>query len=394
MIFTDAKIRSLELKKNRYEVWEDGRSGFGMRVSPVGTKSWLYMFWFEGEKFRMTLGRYPKMTLSKAHIAYEKAKEVKESGINPSKLQRSKNKEERDAATIQSICDDYLSTVDGVRKTAPEMRRVINKEILPIWRKRKVKSISKADITSLLNGIKNRGAPIQANRVQALLHRMFNWAISEGHIEYNPCSGIEKRGVEVQRDRVLSDDEIKKFWHNIDKCSMAEEIKLALKFQLITVQRKGEIVLAKKEEIDLENKVWTIPASNSKNGLAHRVPLSNLAMDIIEGAITLHPNSIWLLASPAFVMKDEPIRARSIDHAIRKNLNVLELINVKPHDLRRTGASNIASLGIPRFTLSRVLNHKDSGPTAVYDRHSYDTEKKVALDTWAEKLNSIVNSDV
>ena len=117
-------------------------------------------------------------------------------------------------------------------------------------------------------------------------------------------------------------------------------------------------------------------------------------MDIIEGAITLHPNSIWLLASPAFVMKDEPIRARSIDHAIRKNLNVLELINVKPHDLRRTGASNIASLGIPRFTLSRVLNHKDSGPTAVYDRHSYDTEKKVALDTWAEKLNSIVNSDV
>ncbi len=192
---------------------------------------------------------------------------------------------------------------------------------------------------------------------------------------------------ENQRDRVLSAEEIRTLWKGLDTAPMSEGVKLVLKLQLATAQRKGEIVGAALAEFDLEDNVWTIPAERSKNGQAHRVPLSPLALSLIAETRKHAGDSPWLFPSP----RDRgPITPPAVNRAVYKSLPAIDVADLTPHDLRRTAASFMTSLGISRLTVSKILNHVETGVTAVYDRHSYDAEKRHALDTWAAHLESIV----
>lgn len=341
----------------------------------------------------MTLGQYPAMKLTDAHSAHSDAEKMKERGEDPGKAKVEANQEQRDADTVKDLTTAYLNAIQDKKKTAYEDKRVIEKDILPGWGRRKAKDIIKRDVIALLDTIVARGAPIQANRTLAVIRRMFNWAISRDIVIFSPCKGIEAPGMERQRDRVLSSEEIKALWENLPKCKIAEEIQLAIKFQLVTIQRKGEIVQAERSEIDLEDKIWTIPSHKAKNGLAHRVPLSDMAVAIIQEAMSLREESEWVFTSSFFVKRDCSIKARSVDHAIKNNLVNLELENVRPHDLRRTGASCMTSIGIPRLTVSKILNHAERDVTAVYDRHSYDAEKKAALYAWGRRLREIITGE-
>lgn len=394
MAFTDRQIQRMKPKEKRYEVMDAGRRGFGIRVTPAGVKTWFYLYKTNetaGKKRRrLNLGHYPEMTLSQARAAYEAVKQKKERGIDPAQEADNNRIMEDQADTIKSLADRYLKSIEGKRKSYYQIKRAIDKDILPLWRNKKAKDISKRAVNELLDTIYERGSPIQANRTLALVRRLFNWAISRDIVIYNPCQGIEAPSKEKQRDRVLSSSEIKVLWDKLQYCNIAKQIELVMKLQLVTLQRKGECVEAERTEIDLESKVWTIPAHKSKNGLAHRVPLSNIAVDVIHEALSLKDKSKWLFPSPAFVVQDRAMGAASVNHALRDNLELLGIKNITPHDLRRTGASFMTSMGIPRFTVSKILNHTDKDVTAVYDRHSYDAEKKQALDLWATKLKEII----
>ena len=137
---------------------------------------------------------------------------------------------------------------------------------------------------------------------------------------------------------------------------------------------------------DIDSVWWTIPPDFTKNGLAHRVPLSEPAVEILEELRVTARKSEWVLPSPT---GNGPLRSvwRAMN-SIRKNTGV-EFV---PHDLRRTGASRMTgNLGITRLVVSKVLNHVETGITATYDRHSYDREKRQALDTWGARLLEILS---
>lgn len=146
-------------------------------------------------------------------------------------------------------------------------------------------------------------------------------------------------------------------------------------------------------EFDLESGWWVIPAEKSKNKLTHRVPLSPLAKEILKTAKEQAEDSQWVFPSP----RDggsKRIADTAIDRAVRNNRQVFGIDSFTPHDLRRTAASLMTSMGISRLVVSKILNHAEQGVTAVYDRHSYDSEKKTALEAWGRKLESIVSGTV
>jgi integrase len=220
-------------------------------------------------------------------------------------------------------------------------------------------------------------------------------------VSANPCAGVKAPGQEVRRDRVLIVDEIASLWRALDNPELAisKPIRLALKLQLATGQRKGEVVAAEWSEFDFGEKVWTIPAERAKNKLAHRVPLSPLAISILDEikaanvarqeVVTSDGVPRWLFPSPR---TGRPITGPAIDHAMRGNRETLGTGDATPHDLRRTAASHMTSIGISRLVVSKILNHAEPGVTAVYDRHSYDAEKRAALDVWAARLEEIVSA--
>ena len=237
----------------------------------------------------------------------------------------------------------------------------------------------------LLDSIADRGALIQANRTLACIRKMFNFAIARDILEFSPCYMVKSVISEKdrKRERVLSEQEIYKFWHNISKANMSEGVKIILKLQLVTFQRKGEIVNMEWKEVDLEKGWWIIPKTKAKNKLSHRVPLSNLAIDLLNWAKRISNDSKYVFPSPT---TNESISDDAISKALNRNREMFDIDHWTPHDLRRTASSMMASLGVARLTIKKILNHVENDVTAIYDRHSYDNEKKDALILWSQKL--------
>ncbi len=406
MRFTDRSIAALKPKAERYEVWEDGRTGLGCRVSPKGRKSWVYMYRFNGKARRMGLGTYPAIGLAKVRVMHAGAKEILAKGADPGAHQTERKRAERSAETVFDLADEYLEKWARPRKrSAAEDERMLNKDVLPAWGMRKAKDIRRRDVILLLDGIVDRGAPIAANRTLGVVRRMFNFAIARDLLDATPVAMVKAPAKENQRDRVLSADEIRTLWNGLEDAAMSPAIKLVLKLQLVTAQRKGEIIGAALSEFDFEDKAWTIPAERAKNGIAHKVPLSPPAVALIEEARGLAGNSPWLFASPR---GDGHIDPKAVNHALWRaclppekrpkaarysRSPAIGLTNIVPHDLRRTAASGMTALGINRLVVSKILNHVEKSVTAIYDRHGYDAEKRHALEAWAAHLEEILSSE-
>lgn len=389
--FTDKSIEALRPKGVRYEVWEGG--GFGMRVSPGGTKSWIWVYHFEGRPRRMTLGAYPAMGLADAHLKLAQARKLLKAGVDPGDREVQRRRSDREAQTVADLVDTYLEKwARPHKRSADEDERILRKDVIPVWGRRKAHDIARKDVIALLDKIVDRGSPIAANRSLAVVRRMFGWAMSRDIIPSNPCAAVKAPGKETRRDRVLSVDEVAALWRSLGtpEFPISQPIRLALKLQLVTAQRKGEVINAEWSEFDLSEGVWTIGAKKAKNGMPHRVPLSPLALAILDEVRATAPTGRepkWLFQSPR---RDGPITGPAVDHAMRDSRGALGIADATPHDLRRTAASHMTSIGISRLVVSKILNHAEPGITAVYDRHSYDFEKRAALDAWGGRLEEII----
>jgi integrase len=388
MKFTDRQIKSLKPQNVRYEVWEDNGKGFGVRVSPAGRKSFIYMYRFRGNSRRMTLGVYPEISLADAHASHAKARQLLDKGKDPGTVEQDKKEESQRSPSIRRLAEEYIDKYAKPRKRSwKEDERILHKDVVPRWGKRKARDLTRRDIIILLDEIVERGASIQANRTLAVIRKMYSFAMGRGILDSSPCVAIPAPSKENRRDRVLSEGEVKTFWKRLDTSKMEKATALALKLQLITAQRKGEVAGGEWKDFDLKKGWWTIPAEKSKNGFPHRVPLSSLALKILNELKIMTGNSQWLFPSPR---EGQHIAETSVDHAVRINADHFTIDHFTPHDLRRTAASMMTASGIQRLTVSKILNHVESGVTAVYDRHGYDKEKRQALETWERKLKTIL----
>jgi len=193
--------------------------------------------------------------------------------------------------------------------------------------------------------------------------------------------GLSKPGVETQRDRVLSEDEIRAVWSACD----AEPgiIADAFRLMLVTAQRRGEVLSMRWQDVD--RAWWTIPAEIAKNGRSHRVPLSPQALAILERRRE-SANGLWVFPSPTTEHAIE--NPQKAAERLRERSNVPDL---RLHDFRRTAASLMTGMGTSRLTVKKILNHAERDVTAIYDRHSYDPEKRSALEAWGRRLGAIVS---
>ena len=294
-------------------------------------------------------------------------------------------REARLAPTFEDLANLYLEKHARVKKRSwKQDRRVIYNELFPAWRAMRTTEIRRRDIRTLIERVAERPAPVMANRIQALIHKMFNFGIAHEIVEFNPCAQLEHPARERPRDRVLTDAEIRQFWSVLD--GEPPHIAAAFRMRLITAQRGGEVHGMRWEHVDLTGRWWTIPGSVAKNGLAHRVPLSDLALEVL---FALRDQQTAKTAVSPYVL---PAAARD-PRRRRPTLARLGLSDFRGHDLRRTAASRMASAGCSRLVIGKVLNHAEPGVTAVYDRHTYDAEKRQALQSWARSLRTLLDAD-
>lgn len=388
MALSDLEIKKKAPKKDRFEV-SDGK-GLSIRVMPTGTKTWVFRYMIDGTPRRMTLGTYPTISLSEARELHAKAMQEVERGIDPGHKQQEAKASRKAAPTVADLLEEFWDMELKLKTSGKEQKRLVEKDALPAWGTRKVTAITRRDAVLLVDTVRNR-AQITANRLQGALVRMFNFAAERGILEHSPLSGMRKKS-EQARQRVLIDEEIKLLWAALALDNKAVDIyrvsKLALKMILLTGQRPGEVCGMTWDEIDQEG-FWNIPAERRKGKVSQRVPLTDMAVEIIEQARTYSGESRFVFAS-SFI-DNSPMTTRALSEAILRHWQEIGFKEkFTPHDLRRTLRTRLAEIGIDDVVAERVLGHKLQGIMAVYNRHGYDTEKRQALDQWAKKLRQIV----
>jgi integrase len=329
---------------------------------------------------RYTIGTTDKWTLADARDEAREALRGAARGNDPALNKQA----ERTADTFSELGEVYLEKHATNKRSGREDKRILNKYLLPKLRHMRAKDVTRAQIRSILEEIA-KDAPIMANRVLASVRKMYNWAIGHDLVDQNPCFKLPAPSKERRRDRVLSVDELKKVWKALET-ENSDAIADAFKLRLLTAQRGGEVLGMRWDEVDVDERWWTIPSERSKNKLPHRVWLSDPVVRILERRKKEAKTSLWVFPGRR---EGKPIQeTKRVLESLRQASGVK---NWRGHDLRRTAASSMAAMGIPRFIVGRVLNHAEPGVTAVYDRHSYDAEKKDALDKWAAKLIRIVS---
>lgn len=253
----------------------------------------------------------------------------------------------------------------------------------------KAREVTRRQLIEFLEGIVARGAPVTANRTYALLRQLFAWGAAKDLIPASPMAGVERPGGQEQpRSRILTDEEVRTFWHGLE--GMAAPTRLALQVLLATAQRRGELTRARWTHFDLAAKVWTIPPELQKTSHSrreqpqpHTVPLSPLALELLEQLHRLTGGGEWVLPAPG---GERPYSENALSRALHR----ARIGTYTVHDLRRTAASLMTRLGIPRLHVEKVLGHETGDIAAIYDRHDYAAEKRTALERWAEYLGALV----
>jgi integrase len=382
---TDAFLRGVNSPSEaQVEYWDTLTPGFGVRVSYGGRKAFVVLTRIGGKLHRFTLGAYPKKSLGEARDEAERIIKDAATGVSP----KEREGEERRKAqankrnTFRAVSEEFMADHAKTLRTREEMQRIINSDLLPTWGDKPIASITRGDAKALIRE-KARTAPIAANRLLSLISKIFSWALDEEIIQASPAVRLKRLGKEQERERCLTDDEIRKLWPTFT--SLGYPFGHGMKFLLVTGQRRGEVAGMKWSEIDGEG--WNIPGTRSKSGQGHRIPLSTLARQILEETPRLgeyvfisprgpHPLDGWENAK------------RRVDTFLRQPIEPWRI-----HDLRRTMATHMRSLGIDRLVVSKLLNHAEGGITKTYDRYAADPEKAAAMERWSDRLKEIISGE-
>ena len=384
VLLTDRRVASLKAKTARVEYFDRTLPGFGLRVTPTGAKSWilLYRVASGGKLRRLTFGTYPDLGLAEARDTARAELQKAQTGRDPGAEQQTAR-----AHTFQQLADQYIEKHAKRHKRSwrDDDRRLRN-VLIPAWGERPAAAIRRADVRDLLEGIVSRGKSVDANRTLALVRRVLNYALDAEWVEANVAAKLQRPGgAERSRSRVLTPEELRRTWAHLEAPTPLPGLKgrrstlarAALSLRLVTAQRGVEVLNLRWSDVQAD--WWTIPAESSKNKLPHRVFLSRQAHDILKRVRPLQPDD----SEYVFVgVRGKRQRSGALDD--------IGIPDVRPHDFRRTAASMMASAGIQRLVIAKVLNHVDRGVTAIYDRHSYDEEKRVALETWDRTLTAIL----
>jgi integrase len=395
-----AALRFKAAPGTRIDYFDATLPGFALRVSgptprnPTGHKTWVIFYRFGGKQKRHTLDpAYPALGLAAAR---RKAGDVFQKlglGEDPSVEQQraAAAKAARAPDTIENVIDEFMLRHMETKKRAPryvvETRRNFDNHVLPRWRGRDLKAITRREVIELLDAIVDEGKPVAANRTLAAVRKLFNWSIQRGIIEASPVAMVERPGAETRRERALDADEIRAVWEATG--TLGYPFGAFFRMALATGQRRQEVAGMRWADIDESEHTWTLPSDMTKAGRAHVVPMSPLATEILAGCPRI---GTYVFTT----RRDRPISGYSkAKGALGKVLMAVseageQLDEWTIHDLRRTVATGMGKLGVSRFTLARILNHADSSVTGIYDRHEYLGEKRRALETWGQYLGNLV----
>ena len=393
---TRRAIEELQPEARRYRVVDAETVGLSIMVMPSGRKTWSVRYTPEsGQPTEAVLGDYPGVLPETArdHAAKVRAG-ARLDGADLAKERKEARRVNtiRRERTVEKVLETYMA--DAKRRmrdcTIIRLTSTVRLHVTPKFGQKGIALITRDEVRKHIEGIENSGRPGAARSACAAMKGLMSFALERGLIEVNPLAGYPGPGI-ASRERVATQEELRLVWLGLEDMAdnpQGRSTAQALQLALLTLQRRSEVAGLSRPEMDFAGRRWTIPGSRTKNKSPQVVPLAPLAFKIVKEGFE-HTGT-----DQAFSGRKRQIA--STGHALtRAFIRLREDVgagDLTVHDLRRTGATMMAEIGIPGDIISRILNHTPPGPqvTKIYNRFDYEPQKREALERWEKHLISIV----
>lgn len=373
-MLTDAKIAALKPPATGQDEHPDHKlTGLRLRIGAGGKKTWIVRRRVGAKVVNKKLGDYPTMGLAVARQAADNLLKALARDGSTDAIER----------TFGAVALHWLDTVAKDKNRTWELQeRQLDLHVLPHWRDRRIATIRRADVRELLDRVEGQVAP---NRVLALVRTIFRHALSRDWLDASPAEAIKPPKDETPRDRYLDMDEVKRIYPAADL--LGYPFAGFLKLLFLTGQRRTEVGEMRWEDIDLEAGTWIIGSTETKALRTQLVPLSPQAMAILQNTPALG-EYVWTGNGKTPVSGFAAAKKR-LDLYLAGKAGAIAPWRL--HDIRRTAATHMVRLGVGEDIVGRVLNHAPQGVTAkVYALHSYEPEKRSALNRWASEIERAV----
>jgi len=397
---TKRQIDSIQPGAKDVFLWDTDIRGFGLKVTPAGTKTYLFQYRMGGRGHptrRYTIGPHGPLTPDEGrNIALELRAKVAR-GIDPAR-ERAEGRAKAlggGPKTFGTLAEQFIHRECPRLARGVDIASVVRREILPHWGDVPITDLRKRDAQALTDAIVDADKPAAALKLYEVIKRIGNGFVERDELEVSPFANMKPPAKKVVRDRALSSEEISCLW---SACSQnGYPFGPLVQLLLLTGQRRNEVAGMRWSEIDFDAREWIIPGHRSKNGKPHLIPLSVPVLNIFESVPRFDGPHVFTTTSgmrpvsgfsKAKAQLDRlMLQVMKNDRTMRGKKTELD-VDMEPwrfHDLRRTCRTGMAALGVPEIVCEKVLNHQPAILVKTYNVHAYNAEKRGALERWAQE---------
>lgn len=418
---TKTSVDMLEPKLKTDFLWDTQTSGFGVRVTHSGAKSYVYRYRLGGRATKQriaTIGKIGLFTPDAARkIALDYAEKVR-GGIDPidEKKASLNARAQRQKADIELAFNTYYRTYLDKRvkvevpKSYPSIESMLRLHVAPMLADKPIDRITRKDLVAVIEGIPS-DQPAVRRQTYLILSKLFKWAVGRDDIPFTPILGMNVPPAANARKRVLTDEEL------VLVLSAAQKLGTVfgpfIELLAITGQRRSEVAGLDWSELNRDECLWTLPEERCKNGVTHLVPLSAMAVSILDhlAGVTDQKKLTWPAKGLVFTTTGKTSisgfsRAKKLlDAAMLKiakeqaveageEPETIEIAEWRIHDLRRTITTRLQQLSVKLEVTEAMLNHTSgksrSGAAGVYHQYDWQEEKREAMEKWAKHCEALL----
>lgn len=398
-MLTDTKLKNLKPAEKAYKVTD--REGLYVSVQPGGTISFRYDYRFNGRRETLTIGKYGAdgISLAEAREQLNAAKKLIASGESPAAAKKYGKLQAAGVERLEQFIIRYMNHARLADSTRAMRKSIIDRDIVPELGKKLMTEITTLMVRELCNKIVERGGRATAVQVRDIISYVYRYANDQGYGYENPAEKIRGNSIAyfTARNASMKPSEIGIFYRTLDTVSTMSTLKLALRFIMLTLVRKSELIDAMWHEINFEKKMWSIPAARMKASRAHMVPLSKQADDLLVAMNLCSGGNGYLISGRYDVAK--PISNAALNRVMKATIEKVkedggEIEYYSVHDLRRTASTLLHEAGYPSDWIEKSLAHEQKGVRAVYNKAEYLPQRAYMLQQWADMVDGWIDGSL
>ncbi|MCU8508389.1 integrase domain-containing protein [Vibrio vulnificus] len=379
------EVKNAKPKEKEYYL-VDGQ-GLKLRVLPSGSKQWQLNYYrpISGKRANLNLGRFPEVSLVQARKSSLLAKELIAQGVDPQEDRKRKqqaHKEIHEHTFLNVTTEWFEIKKDSVTPDyAIDIWRSLELHIFPHISDKPVKTITAPEIIELLKPIEAKGSLETVKRLAQRLNEVMNYAANCGLIQANPLTGIRAAFKKPKKENMaaLTPAELPELMGAIAIASIKRTTRCLLEWQLHTMTRPAEASGARWDEIDWDEKIWTIPAGRMKKRREHRIPLTDQMLALLEVMKPISGHRDFVFPSDRDPKK--PCNSQTANMALKRMGFAGRLVS---HGLRSLASTTLNEQGFDPDLVEAALAHVDDNQVrSAYNRTDYLERRKPMMCWWS-----------